>query len=114
MPGPQAGPCRSAVCTLAEIELVYLRGWDAALAAFRVGGSPESLVPVREAIATLDRMAAGAHGPAEIARYVLAAAADAAQEERDEMALFLDHAIALERTQLDADQPGAPAISAHE
>ena len=111
---PQAGPCRVSVCTPAEVEAVYLQGWDAAQAAARVGGSPESLAPVREAIATLERMAAGDHGPAEIARYVLAAAADAAQDERDEMAIFLEHAVALERAQLDARQPGAPAITAHE
>lgn len=110
----QTGPCRAAVCTAAEIEAVYVRGWDAAQAAARVGGSPESLAPVRDAIATLERMAGGAHGPAEIARYVLAAAADAAQDERDEMALFLEHAVTLERAQLDAHQPGAPSITAHE
>jgi hypothetical protein len=111
---PQGGPCLAALCTSAEIEAVYLRGWEAAHAAARVGGSPESLAPVRAAIATLEQMAGGAHGQAEIARYVLAAAADAAQEERDEMALFLEHAVALERMQLDAHQPGAPAITAHE
>jgi hypothetical protein len=114
MLAPQNEPCRAAVCTNAEIEMVYLQGWQAAEAAARVGGSPESLVPVRDAIATLERMAAGFHGPAEIARYVLSAAADAAQDEREEMALFLDHAVALERTQLDAHQPGAPAITAYE
>src|SRR5205085_2852773 len=110
----QAGPCRTDVCTTAEIEAIYIPGWDAAEAAARVGGSPESLAPVRDAIATLERMAGGAHGPAEIARYVLAAAADAAQDERDEMALFLEHAVTLERAQLDAHQPGAPVITAHE
>jgi len=110
----QAGPCRANVCTAAEVEAVYVRGWEAAQAAARVGGSPESLAPVRDAIATLERMAAGAHGPAEIARYVLAAAADAAQDERDEMAIFIEHAVTLERMQLDADQPGAPGITAHE
>ena len=111
---PQAGPCRADVCTTAEIEAVYVSGWDAAQDASRVGGSAESLAPVSEAIAMLDRMARGAHGPAEIARYVLAAAADAAQDERDEMALFLNHAVTLERAQLDARQPGAPSITAHE
>jgi hypothetical protein len=110
----QGTPCQAAVCTDAEVATVYAQGWTAAEQAARVGGSPESLVPVREAIATLDRMAAGVHGPAEIARYVLSAAADAAQDERDEMALFLEHAVALERTQLDARQPGAPGITAHE
>ena len=102
------------MCTAAEIEAVYLPGWDAAQASARVGGSPESLAPVRDAIAMLEQMAGGAHGPAEIARYVLAAAADAAQDERDEMGLFLEHAVTLERVQLDARQPGAPSITAHE
>ena len=97
-----------------DVRAVYLRGWDAATEAARVGGSAESLAPVRQAIAELERLAGGAHGPAEIAAYVLRAAADAAQDERDEMALFLVHAIDLERTQLDARQPGAPGISAHE
>ena len=110
----QDAPCRAVVCTGPEIEAVYLRAWDAAQAAAKVGGSVESLAPVRDAIATLDRMAGGTHGPAEIARFVLAAAADAAQDERDEMALFLEHAVALERTQIDAHQPGAPGITAHE
>src|SRR6476620_3182241 len=111
---PQGRLCRADVCTPAEIEAVYRRGWDAAESASRVGGSPESLAPVRAAIATLERMAGGAHGPAEIARYVLSAAADAAQDERDEMSLFLEHAVALERAQLDARQAGAPVITAHE
>jgi hydroxypyruvate isomerase len=123
MPGPvvvllvlatQGGPCRTAACTDAEVETVYRRGWEAAEAAAKVGGSTESLAPVRDAIALLDRMAGGTPGPAEIARYVLAAAADAAQDERDEMALFLEHAVALERTQLDAHQSAAPGITAHE
>ena len=74
----QGGPCRAAACTDAEVETVYRRGWEAAEAAAKVGGSTESLAPVRDAIALLDRMAGGTPGPAEIARYVLAAAADAA------------------------------------
>jgi hypothetical protein len=97
-----------------DVRSVYLRGWDAATEAARVGGSPESLASVRDVIATLDKLAGGAHGPAEIAAYVLRAAADAAQDEREEMALFLVHAIDLERAQIDAGQPGAPGISAHE
>jgi len=111
---PQGRPCRADVCTPAEIEAVYRRGWEAAEAAAKVGGATESLAPVRDAIALLDRMAGGTPGPAEIARYVLAAAADAAQDERDEMALFLEHAVALERTQLDAHQAAAPGVTAHE
>jgi hydroxypyruvate isomerase len=84
------------------------------LDALTYAGNEASLAPVRDAIALLDRMAGGTPGPAEIARYVLAAAADAAQDERDEMALFLEHAVALERTQLDAHQSAAPGMTAHE
>jgi hypothetical protein len=97
-----------------DVETVYMKGWEAARSAFLVGGTAEALAPVREAIAALDRVAAGGHGPAEIARYVLLAAADAAQEERDEMELFLEHAVALEKRQLDARQAAAPGITAHE
>ena len=113
---PQTGRdvCTSPACATSDVQSVYLRGWEAAREAARVGGSPESLAPVREAIAELERLAGGAHGPAEISMFVLRAAADAAQDEREEMALFLAHAVDLEREQLDAGQPGAPAITAHE
>ena len=97
-----------------DVQGEYLRGWEAARLAARVGGSPESLASVDLAIARLERLAGGMHGPAEIALYVLKAAADAAKDERDEMALFLTHAVDLERAQLDAGQPGAPGITAHE
>lgn len=110
----QDAGCSAGICPPADIQSVYLRGWEAARAAAREGGSPESLAPVREAIAALEQMAGGAHGPAEIARYVLLAAADAAQEERDEMAIFIDHAVSLERQQIDLHAPGAPGITAHE
>jgi hypothetical protein len=106
--------CPSLTCATSEVQSVYLRGWEAAREAARVGGPPESLAPVREAITTLEGLAGGGHGPAEISMFVLRAAADAAQDEREEMALFLAHAVDLERTQLDAGQPGAPGISAHE
>jgi hypothetical protein len=110
----QDASCPSGPCGAADVHTIYARGWDAARAAARVGGSPESLAPVHLAIARLERLAAGQHGPAEIAQYVLMAAADAAQDERDEMAIFIAHAVDLERAQLDAGQPGAPGITAHE
>ena len=91
----------------------YLRGLLAARAAYAQGGSPESLEPVREAIAALEARGAAAAG-AQIARFVLLAAAAAAQSERDEMALMIDQAMRLEAVQLAAGQPGAPAVTAHE
>jgi hypothetical protein len=111
--GQQNSSCPP-TCPDGDVREIYTRGWDAARAAARVGGSPESLAPVHLAIARLERLAAGAHGPAEIAQYVLMAAANAAQDERDAMALFLAHAVDLERIQLDIGQPGAPEITAHE
>ena len=108
------GPCTLPPCATSDVQSIYLGGWEAAREAARVGGSPESLAPVREAITALERLAGGAHGPAEIAMFVLRAAADAAQDEREEMALFLAHAVDLERVQLGAGQPGAPGVSAHE
>jgi hypothetical protein len=53
-------------------------------------------------------------GPAEIARLVLLAAAAAAQSERDEMAVYLTHAVEMESLQRAAGQPGAPGLSALE
>jgi hypothetical protein len=107
-------PCTSPPCATSDVQSIYLGGWEAAREAARAGGPPESLAPVRAAIAALERLAGGAHGPAEISMFVLRAAADAAQDEREEMALFLAHAVDLEREQLDAGQPGAPGITAHE
>jgi hypothetical protein len=103
-------------CTDAVIESWYLKGLVAARDAYRDGGSPESLAPVRQAISALAQIAslAGASGPAEIASVTLQAAAAAAQSERDAMAVFLDFALRAEALQFAAAQPGAPAISAHE
>jgi hypothetical protein len=110
----QTPPCVPPACASEDVLEIYMQGWAAARDAARVGGSPVSLAPVDLAIARLDRLAAGAHGPAEIAAYVLRAAADAARDEREAMALFLVHALDLERVQLEARQPGAPGITAHE
>ena len=100
-------------CSEASVAYWYLHGLVAAREAYRYGGSPESLEPVKAAIAQL-----ATHGeeaaPAEIARVVLQAAASAAQSERDEMGMLVEHAINLERQQRSAGLPGAPVVSAHE
>jgi tetratricopeptide (TPR) repeat protein len=101
-------------CIDAEIAGHYLRGLGAAREAYRAGGSPESLVPVRLAIAAIDARAQYAPATAAIARAVLLAAAAAAQSERDEMSLFLDHAARLEAVQLEAGQPSLPIATAHD
>ena len=91
----------------------YLHGLVAARDAYRYGGSPESLEPVGLAIAQLASRTEPA--PAiEIARLVLMAASSAAQSERDEMALILEHALDLERQQRSAGLPGAPIVAASE
>jgi len=101
-------------CDDAVVAAQYLEGLTAARRAYASGGSPESLQPVKDSIAALDRLAAGLPGRAQIAALVLHAAAAAAQSERDDMALYLDEALRRESLQLTATQPAAPIISAHE
>jgi hypothetical protein len=101
-------------CRTADVAMRFLRGWWAAREASRLGGDASSLRPIVDEIDRLGLMAGGADGPAAIAQLVLRAAAAAAQSEREEMAVLLEHAVAMEALQLDAGQPGAPVLSAHE
>ena len=98
----------------AQLAGVYLRGLIDAHEASRQGGSPDSLMPVRQAIAWLEIVANGRPGSAEIARLMLQAAAAAAQSEREEMRLYLDTAIRMETLQRAAGLAGAPIIAAAE
>jgi len=98
----------------AQLAAVYLRGLIYAHEASRQGGGPESLTPVRQAIAWLELVGNGRPGPAEIARLMLQAAAAAAQSERDEMRLYLDTAIRMETVQRAAGMAGAPILAAAE
>jgi hypothetical protein len=100
--------------TTADVEALYARGLADARAAFEKGAPPESLAPVREAIAALLEVSEERPGPAEIARLTLQAAAAGAQSERDEMAVYLDAATRMEILQREAGQPGAPGVSALE
>ena len=100
-------------CTDTTVAYWYLRGVLAAREAYRVGGSPESLEPVRAAIGQLAPRVAETP-VAEIATLLLRAASSAAQSERDEMGLLLESAIAMEQQQRAAGLPGAPVISAQE
>ena len=100
-------------CTDAMLPVLYLRGWIAARDAYRVGGSPESLRPVLQSIATLqDTM--GKSGPPQIAALVLQAAAAAAQSERDEMSLMIAGACSSRTRSRRARPAGLPLITAHE
>jgi hypothetical protein len=98
-----------AECVDTQIPLWYLRGLAAARDAYREGGSTESLAPVRRAMAALQAQPART-GITEIARVVLQAASAAAQSERGEMELLLDHARQLEGQQLDGVVTGALLI----
>lgn len=77
-------------------------GWREARAAAPKGGSPESLAGAREALEHLRGIDAGP--PGEYAVAALTAAMAAAQDERPEMRVYLEHArsIALRLEALDA------------
>lgn len=104
----------SSVLQVDETAALYEQGLRDARAAFAKGGSPESLAPVRAAIAALDTIAQGRPGPADIARLTLQAAAAAAQSERDEMTAYIEEAVRREIVQREAGQPGAPGVSSLE
>ncbi len=101
-------------CVEAEIAGHYLRGLLAARAAYKDGGTPASLAPVRLALGAIEARAPDAPAVAAMARAVLLAAAAAAQSERDEMALLLDHALRLEAVQVEAGQQPLPIATAHD
>ena len=101
-------------CPDAVIGFIYLQGLLDARDAYARGAPPESLAPVKEAIAALESTARGQAGPAEIARLMLQAAAAAAQSERDEMALYLEHAERMDELLRAAGEPAAPVLSAAE
>ncbi len=100
-------------CADAMLPSLYLRGWIAAREAYRVGGSPDSLRPVLQSIATV-KDTLGQSGSPQIAALVLQAAAAAAQSEREELALMIDYAVQLEDRNLTAGRPALPMITAHE
>ena len=100
-------------CPEIAVSYWYVNGLIAARDAYRYGGSAESLEPVKVAIKQLESRSAGSSA-AEIARVVLQAASAAAQSEREEMGLLLEHALTLEKQARAAGQPGAPIVSASE
>lgn len=71
-----------------EVERVAMEGWRAARALAPKGGALELLGPVNAKLRELDRMANKSARYAEVA---IRAAVSAAQDERDEMQLFLEH-----------------------
>lgn len=101
-------------CEDARIVALYLQGLAVARAAYAAGGSAESLEPVRRAEAALGTLSTGPRSVAEIARFLLMAAASAAQSERYEMGTLLTHATGLEALRLLAGESAVPGVSAHE
>ena len=100
-------------CPEIAVAYWYVHGLIAARDAYRYGGSAESLEPVKLAIKQLESRSPGSSA-AEIAQVVLQAASAAAQSEREEMGLLLEHAMNLEKQARAAGQPGAPIVSAFE
>jgi hypothetical protein len=86
-----------------DVQRIAMEGWNAARALAPKGGPVELLGPVNVRLRQLDALPLTAARYAEIA---IRAAVSAAQEERDEMALFLEHARSLS-TQMGL--AGAPA-----
>lgn len=86
-----------------EVQRVAMEGWVAARALAPKGGALDLLGPVNARLRELDKMTNVSARYAEVA---IRAAVSAAQEERDEMQLFLEHARDLSRQMSLA---GAPA-----
>jgi hypothetical protein len=92
----------------------YLEGLLGAREAVKQGGTVESLRDVRSAANALSRRAEGGDRRWEVASLAMRATAAAAQDERDEMALYLAEATRIEALLLNAQYPGAPFVTAHE
>ena len=86
-----------------DVQRAAMEGWNLARALAPKGGAVELLGPVNVKLRELDRMANTSARYAEVA---IRAAISAAQDERDEMQLFLDHLRDLSR---QMEVAGAPA-----
>ena len=86
-----------------DVQRIAMEGWTAARALAPKGGAVDLLGPVNTRLRELDAMPNMSARYAEVA---IRAAVSAAQEERDEMGLFLDHARDLSKQMALA---GAPA-----
>ena len=99
-------------CVDAQLPAIYVRGLIAAREAYRFGGSAESLAAVTRALARIDLKPSTRE--AEIVTFVLRAAMAAAQSERDDLSLLIEHAVDLEAKQQAAGLSLAPIVTAHE
>jgi hypothetical protein len=96
-------PQQPAVAPENDVQRLAMDGWMAARALAPKGGALELLGPVNARLRELDKIANTSARYAEVA---IRAAVSAAQEERDEMALFLAHARDLSK---QLELAGAPA-----
>jgi hypothetical protein len=94
---------QSAPAAERDVQRIAMAGWMAARALAPKGGAVELLGPVNIRLRELDELPNTSARYAEVA---IRAAVSAAQEEREEMALFLDHARDLSKQMALA---GAPA-----
>lgn len=81
-----------AACPLLALATASLRGWLAAIAAGDRGGAAEALQPAQ---AALDALASAAAGPPSAGAYaaaLLRGAVAAAQDEREELQVWVEHA----------------------
>lgn len=85
-----------------DLQRIATEGWLAARALAPKGGALELLGPVNASLKQLDEIPTTSARYAEVA---IRAAVSAAQEERDEMALFLEHARALSQQMTVAGAP---------
>lgn len=85
-----------------DLQRIATEGWRAARALAPKGGALELLGPVNASLKQLDEIPTTSARYAEVA---IRAAVSAAQEERDEMALFLEHARALSQQMTIAGSP---------
>ncbi|MGE0813571.1 MAG: hypothetical protein AB7O28_25295 [Vicinamibacterales bacterium] len=92
----RAGYAEAAGCADVVLAAWSWQGWLAARRAEPAGGRPEDLAPAADAAARLAALG-GATSPAAYAAAVVRAAEAAAQDEREEMALWLDHAHEISR-----------------
>ena len=91
-----------AVANERDVQRVAMEGWVAARALAPKGGALDLLGPVNARLRELDKMPNVSARYAEVA---IRAAVSAAQEERDEMQLFLEHARDLSRQMALAGGP---------
>ncbi len=94
-----------------EVQRVAMEGWTLARALAPKGGAVALLGPVNGKLRELDRMANTSARYAEVA---IRAAVSAAQDERDEMQLFLDHLRDLSRQMELAGTPAQWPLPADE